>query len=100
VHPEEWRDFWDYIRWFSQKRNEIPDATDTTIVNAFNYGSTNEALIHEFGRGRPRTTADLLNIATKYGLEYGHVLFVDLCPLDFYLEPRAGPRAQSRTCAP
>jgi hypothetical protein len=36
------------------------------VVSAFTYGTTNEALIHELGRGRPRTTADLLDIATKF----------------------------------
>jgi hypothetical protein len=41
-------------------------ATDTDIVSAFTYGTTNEALIHEFGRGRLRTVVDLLDIATKF----------------------------------
>jgi hypothetical protein len=31
-----------------------------------NYVTTNEALIHELGRGRTKTTADLLSIATKF----------------------------------
>lgn len=56
----------DYIRRFSQKRNELPDATDADVVSAFTYGTTNEALVHELGRGQPRTTADLLDIATKF----------------------------------
>ncbi|WVZ75390.1 hypothetical protein U9M48_023446 [Paspalum notatum var. saurae] len=56
----------DYIRRFSQKRNELPDVTDSDVVSAFTYGTFNEALIHELGRGWPRTTADLLDIATKF----------------------------------
>jgi hypothetical protein len=35
-------------------------------VSAFTYGTTNETLVHELGRGRPRTTADLLDIPTKF----------------------------------
>jgi hypothetical protein len=54
VHPEERREsLWDYIQRFSQKRNELLDATDVDIVSAFTYGTRNEALIHELGRGRP-----------------------------------------------
>jgi hypothetical protein len=33
-------------------------------VNAFTYDTTNEALVHKLGRGRPKTTTDLLDIAT------------------------------------
>jgi hypothetical protein len=36
------------------------------VVSAFTNGTTNEALIHEFGRGIPRTIANLLDIATKF----------------------------------
>jgi hypothetical protein len=36
------------------------------MVSTFTYGTTKEALIHELGRGRPRTTTDLLYIATKF----------------------------------
>jgi hypothetical protein len=36
------------------------------VVSAFTYDTTNEALVQELGRGRPRTTTDLLDIATKF----------------------------------
>ena len=35
-------------------------------MSAFTYGTSNEALVHELGRGRPKTTTDLLDIATKF----------------------------------
>jgi hypothetical protein len=35
-------------------------------MSAFTYGTMNEALIHELDSGRPKTTADLLDIATKF----------------------------------
>jgi hypothetical protein len=36
------------------------------VESDITYSTTNEALVHELGRGRPRTTADLLDIATKF----------------------------------
>jgi hypothetical protein len=36
---------------FSKKRNELPDTTDADVASAFTYGTTNEALAHELGRG-------------------------------------------------
>lgn len=59
------KSLWDYIQRFSQKKNELPDATDANIVSAFTYETTNEALVHELGRGQPKTIADLHIIATK-----------------------------------
>jgi hypothetical protein len=44
----------------------LPNATDTDIMSAFTYDTTNEALIHELGQGRPRATVDLLDIAIKF----------------------------------
>jgi hypothetical protein len=55
-----------YIQRFCQKRNKLPDTTDVDVVNAFTYDTTNKALIHELDRGRPKTTANLLDIATKF----------------------------------
>lgn len=46
--------------------NEFSDTTDVDVVSAFTYDTTNEALVHELGRERPRTNANLLNIATKF----------------------------------
>lgn len=37
---------------FSQKRNELLDATDLDIVSAFTYDTTYEALIHEPGKNK------------------------------------------------
>lgn len=51
VHPEERGKSPDYIWRFSQKRNELPDATYADLVSAFTYGTTNEALVHELGMG-------------------------------------------------
>jgi hypothetical protein len=57
---------WDYIQRFWQKMNELPDATDADVVSAFTYGTTNEALVHELGWRRSKTTTDLFDIATKF----------------------------------
>lgn len=39
------------------------------MISAFTKGTTNEALIHELGQGRPRTIADLIDIATIIDVE-------------------------------
>jgi hypothetical protein len=36
------------------------------MVSAFTYDTTNEALVHELGHIRPRTTTVLLDIVTKF----------------------------------
>jgi hypothetical protein len=36
------------------------------VVSAFTYDATNEALVHELGRGQPKTAADLFDIVTKF----------------------------------
>jgi hypothetical protein len=69
VHLEKWGSLRDYIRRFSQKSNELLDAIDADVISAFTNGTTNEALIHELGQGRPRTTADLIDIATIIDVE-------------------------------
>jgi hypothetical protein len=51
---------------FSHKRNKLSDATNADIVSVFTNGTTNEALLHEHGRRRPKTMADLLGIVTKF----------------------------------
>lgn len=66
MYPEERESLQDYIRRFSQTRNELLDAIDINVVSAFTYGTTNEALVHELGQGSSKTIVDLLNIATKF----------------------------------
>jgi hypothetical protein len=48
------------------KRNELLDATDDDVVSTFTYNTTNEALVHDLGWGRPKMAADLFDIATKF----------------------------------
>lgn len=47
-------------------RNELSAATDADAVSALTYGTTNKTLDHELGRGRPKKTVDLLDIATNF----------------------------------
>ena len=54
----------DYIQCFSKKRNELTNITDTNMINAFIYATTYEALVHTLGRETPRTTQELLDVAT------------------------------------
>jgi hypothetical protein len=47
------------------------------MVSAFTYGTTNGAIVHELGWGRPRTTVDHLDRATKFDDEE-HVVGLNL----------------------
>ena len=54
----------EYIQRFSTKHNELPNITDTDMINAFIYGMTCEALVHALGHETSRTLRELLDIAT------------------------------------
>ena len=56
----------DYIRRFSQRCNSLPDVIDADIINAFLFEATCESLIHKLGCLKPRTTHDLLDVATNH----------------------------------
>jgi hypothetical protein len=46
----------EYIHHFSKQCNELPDIVDADMIGAFIPSTTNEALIHELGRCKWRTT--------------------------------------------
>ncbi|RLN08232.1 hypothetical protein C2845_PM11G00090 [Panicum miliaceum] len=56
----------DYIRRFSRKRTELSNVAGADVVGAFLAGTSCRPLVHELGRRGPRTTEDLLNIATGF----------------------------------
>ncbi|XP_066373176.1 uncharacterized protein [Miscanthus floridulus] len=56
----------EYIRRFSRQCNELPDIADTDVIGAFLSGTTCESLVHKLGRKGPRTTKELLDIATGH----------------------------------
>ena len=43
----------DNIHRFSKECNELPDIVDADVIGAFIFGTTNEALVHEFGCYKP-----------------------------------------------
>ena len=57
---------WDYIRRFSQRCNSLPDVADADVISTFLSGMTCESLIHKLGCLKPRTTRDLLDVATNH----------------------------------
>ena len=57
---------WDYIRRFSQQCNSLPDVIDADVIGVFLSGTTYESLIHKLGCLKPRTTRDLLDVATNH----------------------------------
>jgi phosphoglucomutase len=46
--------------------NELPNVVDIDVIRAFLSGTTCESLVHKLGRNHPRTTKELLNIATSH----------------------------------
>jgi ethanolamine ammonia-lyase small subunit len=56
----------DYIRLFSKRITEIPGATDNDAISAFQNDTTCTTLIHHIGRRTPRTTREILDIATNH----------------------------------
>jgi hypothetical protein len=54
---------YEYIRRFSQQCNELPNVTDTDMIGVFLSGTT---YVHKLGRKCPRTTKELLDIATRH----------------------------------
>jgi hypothetical protein len=56
----------EYIRCFSKRCTELPDATDNDAISAFQNGTTCTSLIYRLGRRMPRTTRELLDIASNH----------------------------------
>jgi hypothetical protein len=46
--------------------SELPNVTNTDVVGAFLVGTTYKELVHELGRKGPRTTREILDIATNF----------------------------------
>jgi len=56
----------EYIRRFSKCCTELPSTSDADVVSAFRFGTTCTTLIHKLGRKKPRSTRELLDIATDH----------------------------------
>jgi hypothetical protein len=56
----------EYIRHFSKRYTELPGVTDNNTISAFQNGMTCMPLIHRLVRRMPRTTRELLDIASNH----------------------------------
>ena len=56
----------EYIRRFSRKRTELSSVTNADVIRAFLAGTSYRTLVHELGCMGPRTTEELLDIATNF----------------------------------
>ena len=45
---------------------QLPDVVDADVMSAFLSGTICESLIHKLGCMKPRTTRDLLDVATNH----------------------------------
>jgi hypothetical protein len=55
----------EYIRRFSKRCTELPDAMNNDAISAFQNDTTCTSLIHRLRRRTPRTTQELVNIASN-----------------------------------
>jgi hypothetical protein len=60
------KSLWDYIRRFSQKCNELRSVADADVISMFWDGTMCHILVHELGCEPPKTTKELLDIATQH----------------------------------
>jgi len=56
----------DYIRHFSQQRNELHGVADAEVISTFSSGTSDKALVHKIGCKNPRSAKELLDIATRH----------------------------------
>jgi hypothetical protein len=56
----------EYIRRFSKQRTELPNITDSDIIEAFLAGTTCRDLVSKLGRKTPTKASELMDIATKF----------------------------------
>jgi hypothetical protein len=56
----------EYIRRFSKQRTELPNITDSDVIEAFLAGITCRDLVSKLGRKTPTRASELMDIATKF----------------------------------
>jgi hypothetical protein len=56
----------DYIRRFSKQRTELPNITDSDVIDVFLTGTTCRDLVSKLGRKSPTRASELMDIATKF----------------------------------
>jgi hypothetical protein len=56
----------DYIRRFSKQRTELPNITDSDVIDAFLAGTTCRDLVSKLGHKTPTRASKLMDIATKF----------------------------------
>ena len=56
----------EYIRRFSRQRTELPNITDSDVIEAFLAGTTCRDLVSKLGRKTPTRVIKLMDVATKF----------------------------------
>jgi hypothetical protein len=56
----------DYIRQFSKQRTELPNVTDSDVIDAFLASTTCRDLVSKLGCKTPTRASELMDIATKF----------------------------------
>jgi len=56
----------EYARRFSKQRTELPHILDHDVILAFISDTTSRDLVREFGRNRPQTVDELMDVVANY----------------------------------
>lgn len=56
----------DCIQRFSRQCNKLANLADADVINVFVSGTMSKTMVHKLGRKSPRTTKELLDIATTH----------------------------------
>jgi hypothetical protein len=56
----------DYVQCFSRQCNELINLANANVINVFISGTTSKTLVHKLRCKSPRTTTELLDIATSH----------------------------------
>jgi hypothetical protein len=58
----------EFIQYFYNKRNTIPEVNDKSIIMFFKKGLRDSSLIHKLAMKNPRASEEMLAITKKYAL--------------------------------
>jgi hypothetical protein len=58
----------EFIQYFYNKRNTIPEVDDKSIIMFFKKGLRDSSLIHKLAMKNPRASEEMLAITKKYAL--------------------------------
>src|SRR6266540_2938243 len=66
IHQKKNESLPEFIRWFMNKKNSIPDVSDAVVMATFRKGVKDPDLLKKMSRKQPRTMKELFDMADRY----------------------------------